>query len=606
MQDVVLQKIVFPKTGICEFENLYYRKIGLPSSRDIFRKEIIFKRHQRVAFDTYINSLSLLKWTRYTYADNNFSLRITVKGSFLISLVHMHVKHGRILEYKPLLQQTVRCGEKTTYTFPYVTDNPWGCLSFCIEGLEDDSVFYNAAYISRIEEKPREVKIAIGICTFKREKYVLNNLRNLCDHILNNVESELHDKLEVFISDNAKTLSVSEFNSDKIHLFPNKNTGGSGGFTRCMIEVNNANEKGSGFTHILLMDDDIIFDPEAILRTYKILSICKEQYLDSFVGGAMFRIDRPNIQHANGEHWHGSRCESFVETYNNNRDMLDIINIIENEFFTDSNYQAWWFCAIPMTICTKDNLSMPFFIKSDDIEYSIRNLRNLILLNGINVWHESFESKYSAPNEYYTVRNYLISASIHQTNITKYDIIRLLKNYTKHYVCNYKYYEVEHLCNAINDFLKGVDYFKSIDIDEMHKKLMQKGYKMVDKDQLPVQFSDDKYFADISYEPHWTKLRKKIAKHLVNGLVLPAKGFAVLGMWGGTYAQTYRKKFIVRYEISTKKGFIIERSFSKFIKVYSLFLKTKKNILRKFDSGKTEFHERRNELHGIDIWSKIL
>ena len=111
---------------------------------------------------------------------------------------------------------------------------------------------------------------------------------------------------------------------------------------------------------------------------------------------------------------------------------------------------------MPMSVVTYDNLSMPFFIKSDDIEYSIRNLHTLILMNGINVWHESFESKYSAPNEYYTVRNYLISAAIHGVKVGKDRIEHLLNSYYKHYVCNYKYLEIEHFCNAINDFLKGV------------------------------------------------------------------------------------------------------------------------------------------------------
>ena len=174
----------------------------------------------------------------------------------------------------------------------------------------------------------------------------------------------------------------------------------------------NSNDAGAGFTHILLMDDDIIFDPESIFRTFSMLSLLKPEYSDAFVGGAMFRIDKQYLQHASGEYWHGDRCESFITTYNSGRDMRRLLDIAENDNFTDANYQAWWFCAIPMSTCRRDNLPLPFFIKSDDIEYSIRNLKHLILLNGINVWHESFESKYSASNEYYTVRNYLITSSV--------------------------------------------------------------------------------------------------------------------------------------------------------------------------------------------------
>lgn len=34
-------------------------------------------------------------------------------------------------------------------------------------------------------------------------------------------------------------------------------------------------------------------------------------------------------------------------------------------------------------------------IRGDDIEYGLRNCKRLVTLNGICVWHEPFESKYS-------------------------------------------------------------------------------------------------------------------------------------------------------------------------------------------------------------------
>ena len=39
-------------------------------------------------------------------------------------------------------------------------------------------------------------------------------------------------------------------------------------------------------THVLLMDDDVVMQPESIYRTYRILSLLKDEYKDSFVGGA--------------------------------------------------------------------------------------------------------------------------------------------------------------------------------------------------------------------------------------------------------------------------------------------------------------------------------
>jgi hypothetical protein len=320
----------------------------------------------------------------------------------------------------------------------------------------------------------------------------------------------------------------------------------------------------------------------------------------------MFKMHAPNIQHASGEYWHGERCKSFVESYNQNRNMDNIKDFLENENLTNANYQAWWFCTIPMTHISYDNLPLPFFIKSDDIEFSIRNMKNLILMNGINVWHESFESKYSAQNEYYTVRNYLVSAAIHLAPVSKEKALEFLSSYVKHYICNYKYVEIEHFCNAINDFLGGVNRLKSIDMEKYHKSILPKGYKMSDIGLLPIKFSEEKYFHDIQYNENWSRFKKLLAKFTINGLFLPGKGFAVLGMWGGRYPQTYRKKFLVRYEINSKKGFILQRNRKKAIQMLKLYRKTKKNLVENFDWAYNDFSKNWKELVSFENWNKQL
>lgn len=604
---VNVQDVVFPKPNICDVEEMYYRKIGIPSSNEIYRDKIVFKNRQRINFDTYYNSLSLLKWVKYTYASTNFALKIKLKGKFLVNLVHMYLEGDGVLRYETIARHNVDTREEKEFIFEYFTSNPFGCLNFNLECFEDGSVFYGASYVSDVLEPLNDVKLGIGICTFKREKYVENNINNIKTYIFNNQNSDLKENLEIFISDNAQSLNVEELKNNHVHIFKNKNTGGSGGFTRCMIEAINYNEREKDkLTHLILMDDDIKFDPTSIERTYSILRLLRPEYMDAFVGGAMFKMDKPTIQHCSGEFWHKDRPDNFIESYNQNRNLTDIKQILENENFTNSNHQGWWFCAIPMKFIRKDNLSMPFFIKSDDIEFGARNMKTQILMNGINVWHESFESKYSAQNEYYTVRNYLISAAAQNADITKEDILKMFRSYTRHYICNYKYIEIQHFCNAINDFLKGVDHFKKIDLESYHKSILSKGYKMVDVKELPVKFTDEQYYQDISFAPHWSKFKRFIEKYTINGLLLPAKGYAVLGMWGGGYEQTYRKKFLIRYEINTKKGFILKRNRKLAIKMLFLYNKTKKKIKKYFDKAYKEFQSRWRELITIENWNNYL
>lgn len=611
MKEVLLQKVVFPQENICSREDLYYKK-GAPTIRGFLQDGVVFPFGQSVSFETYFNSLSVSKWSKYTYADTNYALKLTLRGKFEIKLLHTYfesydskTQKGRVCR-EIVSTHVLNLPDKQTVRLNYTTQSLEGCLSFSVKA-EPNSCFYSGGYVADIEDSLNDVRLGIGICTFKREQYVQGNLSNICRHIFDNADSPLNNRLEIFVSDNASTLPQEVASNSHIHLVQNKNTGGSGGFTRCMIEAISFNDAAENkITNLVLMDDDIKFDIASLERLYTLLSLLKEKYRDAFVGGAMFEMARPNMQHASGEYFHGERCENFIETYNKDLDMSKTESILQNEIITDANYQAWWFCAMPMNVIRPDSLSMPFFIKSDDIEFSLRNLKTLILLNGINVWHESFEMKYSAPNEYYTIRNYLVTAAAHDVHLTQEDILLLMRHYYRHYACNYKYYEIEHMCHAINDFLRGVDYFKGLDIAEVHKKIMPKGYKMVDAEQLPVKVSKSDYERDTSKEITWNKTRWKVALYTINGLFLSPKGYSVLGMWGGNYAQTYRKEFLVRYEPHSQKGFVLYRSKKRFFAVSRLYRKTKRKVKRKFDKAYAEFRARWRELCTLENWQQHL
>lgn len=57
----------------------------------------------------------------------------------------------------------------------------------------------------------------------------------------------LKDKITVFVVDNRRTLNENSINYDYVGLIPNRNMGGSGGFTKGIIE-SRKNKK----THILV------------------------------------------------------------------------------------------------------------------------------------------------------------------------------------------------------------------------------------------------------------------------------------------------------------------------------------------------------------------
>ena len=89
---------------------------------------------------------------------------------------------------------------------------------------------------------------------------------------------------------------------DKITIVPNINAGGAGGFSRGMIEVLK-NRDSEHYTHILLMDDDAIVEPDLLVRIYGFLSTVKEIWKDITIGGALLREDYPYLLLCAGEWW---------------------------------------------------------------------------------------------------------------------------------------------------------------------------------------------------------------------------------------------------------------------------------------------------------------
>ena len=71
-----------------------------------------------------------------------------------------------------------------------------------------------------------------------------------------------------------------------------------------MIEAIEEKER-LGLTHVQLMDDDAIMDPELFVRAYGFLGMRKDEWEDIRLGGTLLREDYPYICQAMGEWFEG-------------------------------------------------------------------------------------------------------------------------------------------------------------------------------------------------------------------------------------------------------------------------------------------------------------
>jgi len=552
-----------------------------------------------VGFDTYFNGFSIDKWKKYTVLDNLF-LRITLSGRVKVTLVGRTKVHETILE-KILSETIIDTRSKQTFDFAYDIQHAKGMLAFELEALDGEGILYGGAYCSRVlPEKLRNVTIGAAVCTFRREEFVEKNLRILREEILENPESVLYGRLEVFVSDNGKTLDAAACKNSHVHLYPNRNLGGAGGFTRCLIEMKRRGHPG--ITHALLMDDDIVIEPQALERTYMLLALCREAYLDAFIGGAMLRLDQQSIQFEAGAVWHPDT--GMMSPLKSGLDLRSCESCLYNEIEESANYHAWWYCCFPLETAADGNLPLPLFIKMDDVEYGLRNMQHLILLNGICVWHEPFEYKYSSSLEYYNIRNRLISCAMHSKQYGVHSIIRQMLAFCLREITYYRYKNVDLYLRGICDFLKGPGWLSRQDGEQLHKELMQAGYQAQELEGLDMEFQYSVYEAS-RYDYGQDSSRKKRILTL-NGLLLPAKGDNIAPMASVRGVHFYRRKRVMNYEDTSSRAFITERSVIQMVRAFGKVIKVCMLVSRNFRQAQRAYQEEGKRLTTVKFWKRYL
>lgn len=595
---IKLQNLIYPSTDNCTEEALYFRRFE-DVTYSLADDSIKMDEDAFVTFDTYFNSFSASKWFKYTTI-TNVGLHLKLQGKLRISLLYKEKQASQLFEKVVGEFYCDTKGGVREVNYQFDTEYNQGMYSFNILSLEDDSQYYGGYYYTEPEENTLEdIRLALIICTYKREKYVYKNMKMLCEKFLENIDSELYDSLEVIISDNAHSLDRTKLKNEKIHIFDNKNAGGSGGFTRGLIESIKLSETKK-LTHVLLMDDDIVIQPESIYRTYRLLTLLKEKYKESYIGGAMLRTDRQWFQTESGGSWN---CGHLV-SHKQGLDLRSLDACLYNEFEEKCEFHAWWYCTIPMVFVREDNLPLPIFIRGDDVEYGLRNMKYLILMNGICVWHEPFEFKYSSSLYYYIFRNKLIDNAVHQKPYSRKQFLKEFRQDFMREVFTLRYKNAWLLLDGVNDFLKGVDWLAAQDGEKLNQSIMEKGYKLQEVDELSIPFSYPEYEQTLRFCESKRQQRKR--KLTLNGLFLKPEKSVVVPVVGPHIAYFYKAYGALNYDVQSKKGFETYKSKRETMDLFKAYRNMVKLSRKRYKKVMEEFQTRKAEITNVDFWKKYL
>lgn len=482
------------------------------------------------------------------------------------------------------------------------------------------SSFLEAAYYGLTVSK-RETEILISMCTFKREEYVKQNLSFVEKQVLSREEVAGH--LSMYIVDNGKTLVADPYfwemeeKNPWLKIFPNKNAGGASGFTRGMLEAIR-DRKDKGYTHILLMDDDVTIMEDLFVRLYGLLGTLRPDYKDIRVGGELLRKDFPQYLNARGEWSENYLIQNDCHLVNLS-DRREVTSMLSKKRDDKKLYSGWWCACYSLDMVESTALPLPLFIHDDDISYEREHAENrIVFLNGISVWHNGFEFGNYGANQYYHIRNKLIASSLYEPEIKSTRAAKWVAKCMIALLLSYRYKEIELINRAVVDFIRGPQWLYEVDAEKLNSSVRQEFLKYIMKDddfslvpqeivdrirKYRIDYCDDnlkKYISENRLSGH------SINKITFNGWIIPAKrNFVEMTLLDSPF-KAYRVKKIVLFDPVNEKSIVLKKDYKKFFSSTLLVIKSVVNLKTGYEKAKDRYRRDLVEYTTKEAWKRYL
>ena len=565
-----LQNIIFPAESF-GYKEMYFR------GGELKNNTLALKKGEQISFDTYFNSFSFTKYLDYTKA-KNATFVSDFKGKATVQLCVYDGEKHVVSEIS---------AENKVEVFIDFSNLPEKGFLYPVFIAETDCIISDFRYES--DCIPRKINACVGICTYKREQYVKKNINAMRSFKFSFIN-------RVFVSDNGNTLDYNALSDNFINICPNKNYGGSGGFTRCLIEAYD-----NDFSHIILMDDDVEFHCESLERMTTFISILRDECSENWFSAGMFPMDKPWNQFELGAEWDGKKAI----VHKHNLDMLSLDNILDNLDNSCIGYGGWWTLCMPVSVVEK-GLPYPFFIKFDDVEYGMRKSPevDIITMNGVSVRHEAFDKKTSFVLDYYNLRNELVVNTIYG----KYGVSGVIRRYW-YEVCKqlflYRYDNIPIVIRAIKDYLSGAEFFFRCDDEKVNSELINSVPKMHQLENLPGWEEGMRNDNHIKNKNVSVGMIMSLGGHLIPSFLLK-KDITAYPLSRISAKDTYLKKTVIQYQLGGNTGIATNRSFGKFMKYLFKSMLILPQILFRYKKCKTNLMNQKHILVSMEFWRKKL
>ena len=412
---------------------------------------------QKLSFGTYFNGFPASYWRRWTIIEE-VTLTVRLVGSGASLTIYKSMANGR----SQRVDSATVDQDAATFSFdlsltPFV-DGGW--YWYDVVAGDEDAIVESAEWTAEVpDDRAQHGTADIAITTMNRPDMCAQLLGQLAD------DEALRPYLDtVFLMEQGtQPVSGSEFFpaaekalGDQLRVLVQGNLGGSGGYARGQLE---SLRKGTA-TYALMMDDDVVCEPEGIIRAVTFGDLAKRP---TIVGGHMFSLYSRSRLHSFGEivqpwrFWWQTPLDGFSDWD------LAARNIRSARWLhkrVDVDFNGWFMCLIPRVVLDKVGLSLPIFIKWDDMELGLRAKAAgfpTVTFPGAAVWHIPWTDKNDALDwqAYFHHRNRLIAALLHSPYPKGGRLIRESLNHQIKHLVSLQYSTVEIRHQAMLDVLAG-------------------------------------------------------------------------------------------------------------------------------------------------------
>ena len=589
MNNFLLQRLTLPRAETTE-PLLYVRAAG---DAPIADGRVLLRAGAELSFDTSFGVFAAGRWRRLSTIEN-LSVNIFATGSGRIEVVGVCQNlFGLKQSEKVVASSGIALNGKTTIEVPDFSGANYGSYFVRVSAEQTDVVVTGGEWTTTTNVA-REIRLSLSITTFNRQDYVKPTVAKVL-HLEKTVEI-LRGKLRVLVVDNARNIEFDTEPDAPITVLQNPNLGGAGGFARGIIHLRNEGWS----THILLMDDDITLEPDALVRTYALFSFARDEKL--CIHGAMLSEERGWMQFEAGSKY---RWRSLypLRAIGREDDLRERKLVLRDAHEKKFAYTAWWYTAFPVMI-TRDN-PLPIFVRGDDVSYGLLHTgKHSVTLNGVIVWHADFGLKNNPSSLFYEKRNFAIIDTLvfdrhHWWHLARRFIALSFRN-----LFSMRYSSVEYMIRGVRAYLQGPAALIATDHSALHDDLRKVS------EEKPAPLSAELAAVKIT-KPRIKPIRLigfALAVPLVGGYILPKAlrrdvlRTAPIDSRAVGLATRYNR-ILYRHD-RLPEGFVVERDSRRFFLLLREVCVVTKEIALNYSRLKHEYRDAYPTLVSDESWQK--